>query len=368
MKPYHETLVKTAIPADRFTKQAFKNVFCEGPPLCQKALLESPTMIVSSHRSHMDYILLGVYCNRLGYRNLRFAAGDNLTAMPYVGKRITALGAFPVYRDRATSRKYIFELCEEVVAMLDDGDNIIVFPEGGRSYGGAMMEMKSGLIAANIIAHYRSPQNKHCYLPFTISYEILPEIRCFNWIEKGKQLRKERDSLLQKITGNLFYYGADLAAFAKFTLARRFGIRYGNVYIDYAEPFEIDTIIDIRKNYDSKAKNDFFAHKAAIKRVGEEIYRYLTRLYRILPMHVIAYVLKNGSTRRNDIIAKIPAVISLLEKQNKNCKTLNTLSEKELFEQGTDQLRHLNAIQMQNNSVRIRKNDIINYYAQSVEQ
>ncbi len=57
-------------------------------------------MIVSSHRSHLDYILLGIHCSKLGYRNLRFAAGDNLTRMPYIGTKFASLGAFPIYRNR----------------------------------------------------------------------------------------------------------------------------------------------------------------------------------------------------------------------------------------------------------------------------
>jgi len=315
----------------------------------------------------MDYILLGIHCARLGYRNLRFAAGDNLTSMPYIGTRFASLGAFPIYRDRVTRRQYVLGLCEEVAAMLDDGDNIIVFPEGGRSYGGAMLKMKSGLIAANVIAQYRSPHRQHYYLPFTVSYEVLPEISYLSWLEKGRRLRRDTRRWLGRAIGSFFYYGADLASFASFVLSGRFDTRgYGNVYLDYAEPFALDSVMDIKKTYAPDAKNALLAHKVATRRVAKEIRRCLARLYRILPMHVVAYELKDGHTRQGDITARIPAMICLLETQGRNCRTLNALSDQEVFEQGTAQLRRLNAVAVHAGDVSPIKADIINYCARAV--
>jgi 1-acyl-sn-glycerol-3-phosphate acyltransferase len=367
MKSYHQVLIRTATPADRFTRQIFDTVCCEGPPLGATGVLDSPTMIVSSHRSHMDYILLGIHCSQLGFRNLRFAAGDNLTSMPYVGRRFTALGAFPVRRSRATSRQYVLELCDQVVAMIEDGDNVIVFPEGGRSYGGAMMEMKTGLVAANVIAQHRSPHKEHYYLPVTVSYEVLPEIRYFGWLAKGRRLRRGPARLVRRATGNLLYYGADLAAFARLGLAPRLGVRYGGVYLDYGEPIRIGAIVDIERIQASEAKHDLFAHKAAVKRVGEEIHRQLTRLYRLLPMHVVAHVLKCGHTQREDITARIPETIGRLQRQNRNCKTIAALSDTELFELGTTQLRNLDAIQLRNGTISMARAEIVDYCAHAIE-
>jgi 1-acyl-sn-glycerol-3-phosphate acyltransferase len=367
MKPYHQVLTRTATPADLFTRQIFDSVCCEGPPMGATGVLDSPTMIVSSHRSHMDYILLGIHCSQLGFRNLRFAAGDNLTSMPYVGRRFTALGAFPVCRSRATSRRYVLELCEEVVAMLENGDNVIVFPEGGRSYGGAMMEMKTGLVAANVIAQCRSPDKAHYYLPITVSYEVLPEIRHLGWLEKGRRLRRGSDRPVRRATGNLLYYGADLAAFARVGLAPRLGIRYGGVYLDYGEPIALGDILDIESTDVSEAKQDLFAHKAAVKRVAEEIRKQLTRLYRLLPMHVVAHALKCGHSRQEDITARIPETVGRLERLNRNCKTIAALSHTELFERGATQLQNLDAIHRHNGTICTARAEIVDYCAQAIE-
>ncbi len=324
-------------------------------------------MIVSSHRSHMDYILLGIHCRRLGFRDLRFAAGDNLIRMPCLGPKFTALGAFPIHRERVTSRRYVLGLCEDVVAMLDDGSNVIVFPEGGRSYSGAMLKMKAGLIAANVIAQFRSPEKPHYFLPFTVSYEVLPEIGYLSCLGRGRRLRRRGHALLTRAAGSVLYYGADVTAFAGLILSAGFAARYGSVYLDYGEPFEVRSVVDIERACVPAAKAALVAHTAAARRVAEEIARCLARLYRILPMHVVACALKNGHTREGDITARIPALVDGLERQGRNCKALRALRGREVFEQGAAQLRYLQAVELRAGDLTPVRAGVVDYCARAVE-
>jgi 1-acyl-sn-glycerol-3-phosphate acyltransferase len=366
-KPHHEAVIRAADPADRFTRRVFRSVCCEGPPIRRDRLRGSPTMIVSSHRSHMDYILLGIHCSRLGYRDLRFAAGDNLIRVPYLGSKFVSLGAFPIYRDRVTSRTYLLGLCEEVAGMLDDGDNVIVFPEGGRSYSGAMLKMKAGVIAANLIAQFRSPDRPHCYLPFTVSYEVLPEIGHLGLLGRSRRLRRDKHARLTRAAGSVLYYGADLAAFTGFVLSAASRGRYGNVYLDYGEPFEIGSVVDVERACVPDAKSALIALKAAARRVAEEIARRLARLYRILPMHVLAHELTNGHTRQGDITARIPAAVESLHAQGRNCRALDELSSGDVFDQGAAQLGQLKAVAVRAGDVRVMRPEVVSYCARAVE-
>jgi 1-acyl-sn-glycerol-3-phosphate acyltransferase len=366
MKPYHDTVTRTAPPADRFTRKLFSAVCREGPPL-RRELLDCPTMIVSSHRSHLDYILLGIHCSALGYPNLRFAAGDNLTRMPYIGAKFTALGAFPICRDRVTSGRYVLGLCEQVAAMLEDGDNVVAFPEGGRSYGGGMLRMKSGLLAASIVAQSRSPHRPHYYLPFTVSYEVLPEIGHLGWLQKAKRLRADAQPWVKRAAGSVLWYGADLAALARLVASSRSGGRYGGVYLDYGEPLAVGSLIDVRQTPAPDAKSALVAHKAATKRVARELGRHLARLYRILPMHVVAHALRGGRTGTGDIAASIPALVDSLEAQGRNCRNLRALSAAEVLEQGTAQLRRLDAVAVRAGDIRPLRAEVIDYCARAVD-
>jgi 1-acyl-sn-glycerol-3-phosphate acyltransferase len=366
MKPYHDTVTRTAPPADRFTRRLFRSVCREGPPLPPE-VLGCPTMIVSSHRSHMDYILLGIHCHGLGYRNLRFAAGDNLTRMPWIGAKFTSLGAFPICRDRVTGGKYVLGLCEQVAAMLEDGDNVVAFPEGGRSYGGGMLRMKSGLIAASIVAQCRSPHRPHYYLPFAVSYEVLPEVDHLGCLEKARRLRGDDQTWVRRAAGSAFWYGADLTALARLVLSSRSSGRYGSVYIDYGEPLAVGSLVDLRETHAPDSRSVLVAHKADTKRVAEEIGRHIARLYRLLPMHVIAHELRSGRTSRGDITAGIPVVIDALEAQGRNCRSLRALSAADVLEQGTAQLRRLNAVAVRAGDLRAVRAGVIDYCARAVD-
>ncbi len=368
MKDYHICARNAALKGDVFIRKTFANVYVDRPSLDYAHLSRFPTMIACTHRSHMDYIILGIEMQKLGYTNLRFAAGDNLTNMPYIGKKFRSWGAFPVYRAHSQRRSYIFKLTEQVVTMLNDQENIIVFPEGGRSYNGAMMQIKSGILAANIIAQYRYPEKEYMYLPVAISYERLPELLYFELLQKGKVLRDGKKNGISRIRGNLYYFGSDLMAFAVFLSAHKFGKKFGDVYIDFGEPVAVNDIVDVKADYSSKSRNEFFAHKVAMQKVGEFMHDQLLKLYRILPMHVVAAIVKRkGFCTFWEAASLVPDVIDSLKRKSRNCKSLQSLQEQEIVEKGLQQLRYSNAVRSEGGKLIPCNRRMINYYSASIE-
>lgn len=367
MKEYHKILQKAARPTELFMQKTFRNVVADGPPLSPRQMDTDPTMLVCTHRSHLDYVLLGMTFHKMGLNNLRFAAGDNLTLLPYAGKKFRSYGAFTVYRARSHRRSYIFELTQQVVQMLNNRDNIIVFPEGGRSYDGSMMAMKSGILAANILAQHRNPERRFVYLPVAISYERFPELFYFDILQHGRDLRAKKADMLTRIRGNMYYFGADLFAFMKFLTAHKFGIQYGDVFIDYGEPIAVNDIVDLKGNYAPHARNEFLAHKVSIQRAGEAIREQLLCLYRILPMHVVAAIVKEtGPTTPLEIQHRIPDVVAALVKNKRNCKSLHALADRAILEKGIAQLAFAKAIIQNGKLIHPKKNKILHYYAASI--
>lgn len=368
MMDYNTTIHNSCAKVDNFLQSTFKNIFFSGPKFSADLLNTNPAMVVCTHRSHLDYILLGAELHKAGLQNLRFAAADNLTHIPFLGKKFRSLGAFTVYRARSQNRKYIFDLCYDVVKMLDNNEKIIVFPEGGRSYQGNMMQMKNGVIAANIIAQYQSPEKRYCFVPISISYEKLPELTYFNILQKGKKIRKEKHGLLKRFQGNLYYFGADVLAFSKFILAHKFNINYGAVYIDYGDPIFLNDIIDINKYYSPGMRNEFVAHKIAIKKLSDEIKESFQRLYRILPMHVVAAILdKRGSCSKKEAVKHISMVMDIIDKNNQNTKSIHSLAESDLLDIGIEQLYFSKGINVSKNFIEIKYPQFIKYYATTID-
>ena len=364
MRDYHKAIKKSSISADIFLKKIFTEIDVEVPSISQDELHKYPTMIVSSHRSHLDYILIGINLTKLGFSNLRFAAGDNLTNMPYVGKKFRSWGAFSVYRAMAMKRSYLIKLSNQVAEMLVDGDNIIVFPEGGRSYSGEMLDIKGGVIAAAILAQYQNPDLDIKYLPIAVSYEKLPEIRYFSRLKKGKKILSEKPNFVNKILGNFNYFGADLFAFAKFLLAPKFRQKYGKVYIDIGEPISINEITDIKANFNSTSKSPFAAHKRSLAEAGTFIKQKITELYRILPLHIVSKILLDSKDIEVKHIEKlVDGLRKQLSKENMNLKTLSNYTNSEIVSIGLEQLQYTNAVIVDNGIVKIKQKLFIEYYS-----
>lgn len=368
MKKYHKNLHEASIKADLFLNRIFSSIEVTLPDIPKEEIYKYPSMIVSSHRSHMDYILIGIQLDKIGMKNLRFAAGDNLTNMPYLGKIFRSWGAFSVYRAQAMKKSYINQLCRQVVKMLKDDDNIIVFPEGGRSYGGSMMDIKGGIIAANIFAQHESPDEKHMFLPIAVSYERLPEILYFNMLKKGKALLKNKPGFIGRMIGNFYYFGADLLAFAKFLSAPKFKRKYGHVYIDIGKPFAVSDITDVCANFNSSMKSEFAAHKLSLQESAVIIKKEISKLYRLLPMHFLAKVLQDKSTlNRLEAARAIEKLRKNLHPDYYNLKSIKDLSAAQIVRIGIRQLKYTNSIRILRKNISVKNRFYIDYYAAAFE-
>ena len=78
------------------------------------------------HRSNIDFALVAA----IARRRLRYMGKDSLWRVPLLGPFISALGAFPVRRG-APDR----EALRRCIAVIEDGEPLVMFPEGTRQSG-----------------------------------------------------------------------------------------------------------------------------------------------------------------------------------------------------------------------------------------
>ena len=92
-------------------------------------------IVLSSHQSHLDPLLLGLACDR----RLSSLARSSLYAFKPFGFIITALDAVPIDRNASA-----VAAMKTVIKRLEDGAAVIIFPEGTRTATGRLGEIKSG--------------------------------------------------------------------------------------------------------------------------------------------------------------------------------------------------------------------------------
>ena len=365
-KEYHRQIASVKVAVNDFFVRNFTETHIDGPQLDPEELQKSPVMFVSTHRSHVDYFLAGISFFKMGFKNLRFAAGDNLTKLPYVGPRFLAFGAFAVARDTGFERNYVRNLCAQVVKMLEGGDAVLVFPEGGRSYTGAMLDIKGGILNAALMTQAANPDKDVYLLPAAISYECPPDVPFFPLLLKGKKLRKKPNNAIKRLLGDVYYFGADIMAFAPL-MFKATSRRRGAVYMDYGAPVSVKSLVDLEANRVKNARDEFSAHRVSLDIVGERIREMLTSIYRILPIHIVSSVLKasGGSVDMAAVDGEVEKMKAKASESGRNCKTIGAMTAPEIVKAGVDQLRGLKAVIVRNGKITVLKENITNYFAET---
>jgi 1-acyl-sn-glycerol-3-phosphate acyltransferase len=364
MESHHQTASKIAGDVDRFFRDVFSSIVIEGPHLDAAEVQKHPHMLVSTHRSHIDYFLAGCVLFFRGFKHMRFAAGSNLTRLPYIGPRFRALGAFTVEREVSFERNYVKNLCNRVIAMMENREAVILFPEGGRSYSGSVLEIKSGILGAAVLLQARRPEEDVSLIPMAISYECPPDVPWFGLLLRGKRLRKRTNPLVKRLLGSAFYFGADILAFAPFVTARRTGRQYGAVYVDYAAPVAVRSIVDIAALRAPDVKDEFFSHRAAMQRLGAHMRGRFLELYRLLPMHLVAYLIREqGPATQHQAAERAGAVLDRLAAGGRNLKSLDRGRAADAVAEGTRQLQRLGAVSLKGGIAFCRNRLILDYCA-----
>ncbi|MGB5756034.1 MAG: lysophospholipid acyltransferase family protein [Acidimicrobiales bacterium] len=97
--------------------------------------LPGATILAPVHRSNLDSALLATQSSR----RIRALGKESLFTTPGVGYVCAALGAIPVRRGEADR-----DALKAAKSLLDRGETMIVFPEGGRQSGSKITELFDG--------------------------------------------------------------------------------------------------------------------------------------------------------------------------------------------------------------------------------
>ncbi|MCA9628535.1 MAG: 1-acyl-sn-glycerol-3-phosphate acyltransferase, partial [Myxococcales bacterium] len=146
-----------------------------------KSLLNKGTlMVVPTHSSHLDSIVLGYAAHLLELPPLLYGAGLNLFTNPLISFFMNNLGAYRVDRKKSASI-YKEVLKEYATVALEMGYHNLFFPGGTRSRSGSVeSHLKKGLLGTSVTAYVNNLKHDRIrpnvyIVPCTISYDLVLE-------------------------------------------------------------------------------------------------------------------------------------------------------------------------------------------------
>ena len=98
---------------------------------------DCPVIVASNHVSNIDPPLIG----GIFPRRLRYLAKESLFRNPVLGFLIASLGAIPVTREDRQRAGVVLKL---LLDQLQQGESILLFPEGSRSKDGKLQPLEGG--------------------------------------------------------------------------------------------------------------------------------------------------------------------------------------------------------------------------------
>ncbi|MFK7931236.1 MAG: 1-acyl-sn-glycerol-3-phosphate acyltransferase [Myxococcota bacterium] len=191
----------------------------------RQAMRQGSAVVLPSHKSHFDYLLLAwvFYRNKL---TLPFVvAGDNL-AIPVVAFFLRSAGGFFIKRSFSGEHLHPAIFSRYLRELVHHGVPIEFYLEGGRTRSGKLLPPKVGVLGMILEAAALRPHKREVtLLPVALAYEQVAEQRSYLRELGGKDKQRENLGQVARAT----------------QILRR---RLGRVYLRVGEPIALSTWVD----------------------------------------------------------------------------------------------------------------------------
>lgn len=197
------------------------------------AAKQGSLVLLPSHKSHIDYLILSYVFNESNLQLPLIAAGENLNFFP-IGTVFRKSGAFFIRRSFKGDKLYTAVVDSYIRRLIRDGYPIELFLEGGRSRTGKLLSPKFGLLNMIVDAALAVPQRTTYFVPVSIGYERIVEAGSYVDEMAGAEKKREDATDLLKTPEVLRHrYGRINLQFGQVLtlseIARELGTELGSV-------------------------------------------------------------------------------------------------------------------------------------------
>ena len=295
----------------------------EGIDIVRAATRTGRVIYASNHKSHIDYLVQLIVLDDNGMRPPVITAGINVFggALGLIHKHVT--GAIPIRRDMKDPA-YLVTLKAYVAEMARRTD-LFLYPEGGRSYSGAMKPFKTGLLHAAA----QAKRSDVVVIPTAISYDLVLEdfILARQWVKRAQRP-----------------FSQEVAEMVRYAVGYR-----SRSIVSFGTPIRFD-------DYDPDDRRDMVRLQ---RRVREAI----GRQYKVVPTALVAAAM-GPSIERTDLEDRIDRLVEFLRSANAN---LDVTSGPAAVEAATEPLVTRGILVVDGHRYRVRQRVVLRYYARSLD-
>lgn len=208
-----------AFTLSKVFKQIFSKVCVneEGIQKLQQAIQEHPVVLLPSHRSYIDFLMLSFILYNYDLPIPVIAAGMDFLGMKMVGELLRMSGAFFMRRTFGGNKLYWAVFSEYVKTMLRNGyAPVEFFLEGTRSRSAKTLTPKLGLLNIVMEPYFKREVFDTYLVPISISYDKILEETLYVYELLGVPKPKETTTgllrarkILSENFGNIHIYFGD---------------------------------------------------------------------------------------------------------------------------------------------------------------
>ena len=255
----------------------YDGIFWNSSEIAQlrKASLKGPLILLPTHKSHMDYLVLSYLLYEEGLMPPHIAAGANLSFFP-LGAIFRRGGAYFIRRQFKGDPLYAKMVRAYLNRLLKEGFTQEFFIEGGRTRTGKTLAPKLGLLSIYVDCLCTQPMQDAVFVPISISYERIVESQSYDEEQAGKAKTKE-------------------SAKGLITSSQVLLKRFGRVFVSFDKPIVFSELMAAKRFDPSTASEE--EKRRFIRGLAHQVVAGMNDSVTVTPASLIAMVILSSKTR-----------------------------------------------------------------------
>ncbi len=284
----------------------------EGLEALREVAKENSIVLIPSHKSHMDYLIITYVFYHYGIRAPLIAAGANLNFWP-LGFIFRKSGAFFIRRSFKNDVLYKTIFREYLHTVLEHRYPIEFFIEGTRSRTGKLVKPRYGMLEMIVSGVQSGRLESVKLIPISVVYEHVIESGAHKKEQLGAE--KEREGLSALLKTPQF-------------LARK----YGRIYIEFSEAIDLEHYLEKNNASQKPSEDDEGSNNALMVRLGHRVIYDINTATTVTPSALTAMVLlshqdKGEGIGRAELLADLGFVYRFLSEAEREVRMSRSIEE-----------------------------------------